>query len=128
MQNVYYMNGKYYGGNMNGGGLSLGGIVPNYSHPKDLEMAIKYGKLTPLAPPDSAGSSQEAFKNAPFTPNAITQAQLQGMNNMQTPQWMMDAYSSKIGKMGGNANLPPFGVTPSGFPGIAGKSAPTQGG
>lgn len=68
------------------------------------------------------------YKREAFTPNAFTQAQLQGMNNMQTPQWMMDAYSSKIGRMGGNANQPPFGVTQSGFPGIAGKSAPSQGG
>lgn len=76
----------------------------------------------------SGAPTPQSYRREAFTPNAFTQAQLQGMNNMQTPQWMMDAYSNKIGNMGGNANLPPFGVTPSGFPGIAGKTAPTQGG
>jgi hypothetical protein len=73
-----------------------------------------------------------------FTPNQYTQSQLgeiqqqqqmtSGANNMSTPQWMMDAYINKIGSMGGNANAPiPFQVNQSGFPGMGGKTAPTQG-
>lgn len=60
----------------------------------------------------------------PFTPNAVTESQLAGMGGGAAPQWMMDAYTNKIGQMGGNANLPPFAVTQSGFPGMGGKTAP----
>jgi hypothetical protein len=73
--------------------------------------------------PNQAQQTQpQQFNRQPFTPNATTQQQLSGMGNMQTPQWMMDAYAQKIGQMGGNANLPPFGVTQSGFPGMASLS------
>jgi hypothetical protein len=68
--------------------------------------------------------TDQSYKLQPFTPNAITQAQLQGASNGMAPQWMLNAYSNKIGRMGGNANLPPFAVTQSGFPGMGGKTAP----
>jgi hypothetical protein len=75
-------------------------------------------------PTPSQNKTEQAAAPTPFTPNAITQAQLQGSSNGMTPQWMMDAYTNKIGQMGGNANLPPFAVTQSGFPGMGGKTAP----
>jgi hypothetical protein len=83
-------------------------------------------KGVPMASGNS-GPNMSTPNRGAFTPNQFTSAQLAGMG--AAPQWMMDAYTNKIGKMGGNANLPPFAVTQSGFPGQAGKpglpSAPT---
>jgi hypothetical protein len=73
-----------------------------------------------------AGNSQQQTpppQRAPFSPNATTQAQLQGLG--AAPQWMMDAYTNKIGQMGGNANpAVPFNVTQSGFPTMPMQPAP----
>jgi hypothetical protein len=94
---------------------------------KSFQQAINLGRISPLGNITQSSAAPQSVARPQFTPNAATQAQLAGMNNMQTPQWMMDAYSNKIGKMGGNANLPPFAVTPSGFPGVGGKTAPANG-
>lgn len=73
-----------------------------------------------------ATSAPGATQRQPFTPNQFTQQQLAGLG--AAPQWMMDAYTQKIGQMGGNANpAVPFAVSQSGFPGMGGKTAPTGG-
>ena len=59
-----------------------------------------------------------------YTPNPYNTAQLAEIGNMQAPQWMIDAYSRKMGKIGNNAN-PNGGGTQ--FPVGGGKSAPTGG-
>jgi hypothetical protein len=67
----------------------------------------------------TVGQNPSKTVRTPFQPNRFTQGQLSGSSNMTTPQWMMDAYTNKIGQMGGNANPPvPFGVNQSGFPGM----------
>lgn len=93
-----------------------------------LQSLVNQKQLIPLGIGNN-GQTQTQHQSArpQFTPNAFTQSQLAGMGQGATPQWMMDAYTKKIGSMGGNANQPPFSVTQSGFPGMGGKTAPTQG-
>jgi hypothetical protein len=94
-----------------------------------LESLINQKQLIPLG---MSGNNNQQTSNLNisrpiFTPNTTTQAQLAGMGGGATPQWMYNAYSNKIGNMGGNANQPPFQITQSGFPGSGGKTAPAQG-
>lgn len=97
----------------------------DYRRQSGINAGVDRGWLTPIGMQQSQQQpTQSATK---FTPNAYTQSQLSGMGGGAVPQWMMNMYSNKIGQMGGNANNPPFGVTQSGFPGVGGKSAPTQG-
>jgi hypothetical protein len=130
MANLTYENGKYYGSpNINIMGKPLFG-AGYFQNDKMLNSAIKGGWINELGSP--AGTPQQTFIGAsqrqPFVANQFTQGQLGGMNNASAPQWMMDAYINKIGSMGGNANAPiPFQVNQSGFPGMGGKTAPTQG-
>lgn len=98
---------------------------PNYRTQAGIDYGIKSGWLTPMALNNKA-PAQTATQRPQFNPNQFTQSQLAGMGGGNTPQWMMDAYTNKIGQMGGNANQPPFGVTQSGFPGAGGKSTPAQ--
>jgi hypothetical protein len=88
----------------------------------NVDYMVKRGWLTPLAMPSAQQNESVSNTRQPFTPNQFTQQQLAGMG--AAPQWMMDAYTNKIQSMGGNANLPPFAVTQSGFPGMGGKTAP----
>jgi hypothetical protein len=121
MSSVYTFGGNLYSGsplwsainNMTGGGPQRQDTI---------DLMVKRGWLTPLAMPSAQQNESVSNTRQPFTPNQFTQQQLAGMG--AAPQWMMDAYTNKIGKMGGNANLPPFAVTQSGFPGMGGKTAP----
>jgi hypothetical protein len=123
MANVNYVNGKYYV--VNDPGLEQFGV--NWGSQKLLDAYIKGGKITQLSGIGTVNQAETPAKPQPFTPNAITQAQLQGASNGMAPQWMMDAYTKKIGQMGGNANPAlPFTVTQSGFPGVGGKTAPAN--
>jgi hypothetical protein len=126
MSSVYTFGGNLYSGspiwsainNMSGGGAQRQDTI---------DLMVKRGYLQPLAAQPTQQNSTAGNNRQPFQPNQFTQSQLAGMG--AAPQWMMDAYTNKIGQMGGNANLPPFAVTQSGFPGQAGKpglpSAPT---
>lgn len=126
MNSAYAINGGLYSGspiwsavnNMSGGGAQRQGTI---------DFMLKNNYLNPMAIPQGQQSVMPTYGKPQFTPNAFTQAQLAGMGQGATPQWMMDAYTQKIGSMGGNANQPPFSVTQSGFPGMGGKTAPTQG-
>lgn len=124
---TYSINGGLYSGSpiwnavnsMSGGGYQPQSLI---------DYMTQNGYLNQVAAPQQGQqSTMPTYTRPTFTPNAYTQAQLAGMGKGVTPQWMMDAYTQKIGRMGGNANLPPFGVTQSGFPGIGGKTAPAQG-
>lgn len=124
--NVVYKNGKYYTV-ASPHIAAIGGISP---HNPFWNTYVKSGLIKELGAPSGSGSGNGIGGGAlptSYTPNQHTQAQLSGMNNMQTPQWMMDAYTRKIQGMGGNANPPvPFGVTQSGFPGYMQQPAPQQ--
>jgi hypothetical protein len=121
MSSVYTFGGNLYSGspiwsainNMSGGGAQRQDTI---------DLMVKRGYLTPLAAQPAQQKETSFSARQPFTPNQFTQAQLAGMG--AAPQWMMDAYTNKIQSMGGNANLPPFAVTQSGFPGMGGKTAP----
>lgn len=122
-----YANGKYYSSpdiTIMGQPMFAPGF---YSNPKMLESAIKGGWIKEIDGPKSGNTQSPTYSRESFTPNAFTQQQLAGMGAGSTPQWMMDAYTNKIQGMGGNANLPPFGITQSGFPGLGGKTAPAGG-
>lgn len=109
----------------------------NYNFLSPSHPWVVYGLLKQDQPQASGGggvSISPTYTSSGYSPNQFTARQLAGFNGgignggtYSTPQWMMDAYTRKIGSMGGNANPPiPFNVTPSGFPG--GKVAPPQGG
>jgi hypothetical protein len=115
-----------YGGKLYIQNNPLAGVMNSPLGTKGLNVdyMVKRGWLTPYQ--GQLGSNQQpTYQRQPFTPNEATQQQLAGMG--AAPQWMMDAYTNKIGQMGGNANLPPFAVTQSGFPGVGGKTAPANG-
>lgn len=63
--------------------------------------------------------------STPFQQNPFLSQQLNSFGGV--PSWMMQAYAKKIGQMGGNANNPPFPITPGGFTGQA-SSMPSAGG
>lgn len=127
MENVQNTNGNYYGITGLGNSAMLAGSN-TYSNPKLMQSYINAGLIRPLGAPSAPSTQTPSYQRPQFTPNAFTQGQLAGMGSGATPQWMMDAYTKKIGNMGGNANAPvPFNVTQSGFPGMGGKTAPAQG-
>ncbi len=134
LNNVVSINGQLYQDNRSPSQLAR----QQYSTLRQSKLASdpeKYGYVPMSASLSSiiggstpSGSGSGAGNQPPsYTPNPFTQGQLNGaMGRASVPQWMMDAYSRKIGSMGGNANNPPFAVNQTGFPGVAGKSA--QGG
>lgn len=124
--NVLSYNGNLYLNstpNYSSAMMSIPG--PNYRIQSGIDYGIKNGWLTPIGGQLGQRPAAAPTQRPAFTPNAFTQSQLAGMGGGAAPQWMMDAYTQKIGSMGGNANLPPFGVTQSGFPGTGGKAAPS---
>lgn len=108
-------------------------LIDNYVREKNPFIGPNMGwpslNIQPRRPAAGGQAPQvmPSYARPQFTQNAFTQAQLAGMGGGATPQWMYDAYSNKIGNMGGNANQPPFQITQSGFPGAGGKTAPAQG-
>jgi hypothetical protein len=127
MANVTNLANQYYS-TASPNGLPLAGsqFLNGYVNPNFIDSYVKLGMLRPLsAPANTSQAASTTGQRQPFTPNAYTEAQLSGLNS--TPQWMMDAYTKKIGQMGGNANPAiPFAVTQSGFPGVGGKTAPAN--
>jgi hypothetical protein len=95
-----------------------------------------------LGPAYQGIANMQPPPRAPFQPNQTVMNQLGGQRPMMgpagqpsqpmgqqggsAPQWMMDAYARKIGGMGGNAALPPFGVNQSGFPQMGGQQPMPQ--
>jgi hypothetical protein len=138
---VYLINGQYYTQGQNPAARAFGNQLTQPRSQAQMDGYIKQGIWKPVSNAMTNQTPQigSVMPRPIFTPNAFTQSQLGDfgvtstpksglMNNMSTPQWMMDAYSRKIGGMGGNANAPiPFQVNQSGFPGMGGKTAPTQG-
>jgi hypothetical protein len=124
MANVTNLANQYYStASPNGLPLTGSQFLNGYVNPNLIDSYVKLGMLRPLsAPANTSQAASTTGQRQPFTPNAYTEAQLSGFNS--TPQWMLDAYTNKIQSMGGNANLPPFAVTQSGFPGMGGKTAP----
>jgi hypothetical protein len=122
--NVVTYNGQLY---QQASPLAQYMTSPGNSSKLGVDYAVKRGWLKPLSL-NTSQQSTPTYQRPQFTPNAFTQGQLAGMGSGAAPQWMMDAYTKKIGNMGGNANAPvPFNVTQSGFPGMGGKTAPAQG-
>ena len=66
--------------------------------------------VTPSSPRGLPSPYSTPFQQNPFLAQQVG-------NFGGVPQWMMQAYAQKIGQMGGNANNPPFPVTPGGFTG-----------
>jgi hypothetical protein len=127
MGNVQYINGQWYEiapGFNNAMTKGIGAVTPNAGiNLRNYQGLEKAGYLKPIGNMPTGDTQAAATTMQPFTPNAFTQQQLSGLG--AAPEWMMDAYTNKIGKMGGNANSAvPFSVTTSGFPGMGGKTAP----
>lgn len=99
-------------------------------HEEGLQALVDHKQLIPMGMSGQQDNSSAAYQQnygqpTQYTPNQANAQQIAGFGRMSAPQWMMNAYTNRIGSMGGNANPPvPFNVTPGGF---GGKTAPTGG-